>query len=66
MLAVVAPPVHKYVPPPVAVKLIDGLVQLMVVVPVLFVMKAEGATVLPVIFTLLVAVHPLAAVMVTL
>ena len=59
------PPLHTYELPPVAVKLIEGVVQVKVVVPVLLVMPAVGGTTVPVMVVVAVAVQPLAPVTVT-
>ena len=52
-------------PPPVPVTLIDGLVQLITKVPVLFVIPAVGGVVLPLVVIAAVAVQALDPVTVT-
>lgn len=52
------PPVHWYVPPPVAVRLTLVVAQPKTVEPVLFVIPAFGGVVFSVIMTEAVAVHP--------
>ena len=59
------PPLHAYVPPPVAVRLMPVVEQVSVVVPVLLVIPAVGAVVLLVMVTEAVAVQPLVTVTVT-
>jgi len=49
---------HEYVPPPVAVTLIEVVIQVMTVVPVLLVMPAVGAVVLLLMVDEAVAVQP--------
>jgi hypothetical protein len=65
IVAVVAPLLHKYDAPPVAVTLIEVVVQVSSVTPVLFVMAAVGAAVFSVITMLFVSVQPFAFVTVT-
>ena len=62
---VALPPIQAYVPPPVAVTLIEVVVHVNTVVPVLFVIPAIGGVVFEVIVILEVFVHPLAPVTVT-
>jgi hypothetical protein len=59
------PPLQLYVFPPVAVKLMLVCVQVSTVVPLLFVMPADGIVGSEVIAILEVAVHPVAPVTVT-
>ena len=59
------PPVQEYEVPPVAVRLIEVVVQLSTVVPVLFVIPAVGGVLLWVMVMEAVAVQPLAPVTVT-
>jgi hypothetical protein len=54
----VLPSDHEYVPPPVAVTLIEVVVQVMTVVPVLLVMPAVGAVMLLLMVDEAVAVQP--------
>jgi hypothetical protein len=59
------PSLHEYVPPPVAVKLIEVVVQFKTVVAVLLVMPAVGAVIFCVIVMVLVALQPMLFVTVT-
>ena len=59
------PPLHAYVVPPVAVRLIVGAKQVSNVVPLLLVMPTAGTEVLAVMVTADVAVQPLLPVAVT-
>ena len=56
----VEPPLHEYVPPPVAVTDIFGVVQVKTVVPELLVMPAVGGVLFSVIVMLAVFVQPFA------
>ena len=62
---VALPPLHAYVPPPVAVTFIEVVVHVNTVVPVLFVIPAVGGVVFEVIVIFEVLEHPVAAVTVT-
>ena len=62
--AVVAPVLQLYVAPPLAVKVVDGVVQLNAS-PLLLLMEANGAAMSCVMRMLSVSVHPFAAVTVT-
>ena len=56
---------HEYVPPPVAVKLMEVVVQFKTVVAVLLVIPAVGAVIFRVIVMVLVALQPILFVTVT-
>ena len=64
MAEVVAPVFHSYAVPPLAVKVVDGVVQFSAS-PLLVLMLADGAVMFCVMMILSVSVHPLAAVTVT-
>jgi hypothetical protein len=64
MAEVVAPLLHSYAVPPLAVKVVDGVVQFSAS-PLLVLMLAVGAVLSSVVVALVVAVHPLLPITVT-